>query len=250
MNAVANPERGTAPTSTAANAPRLQADEVEVWQAALDEQPPAVAEFLQTLISSDEAERARRFHFERDRRRFVVGRGILRTILGRHVGRAPRELAFHYGANGKPRLAVGGDAPPVHFNVAHSDGLAVFAVTAGGEVGVDVERVRDLPEWEQIAGRCFPPRELGRLLACPVAQRDEEFFLGWTRQEAVLKALGVGFGGAAPEESAFSVHPLKVPAGFVAALAVPPGVQTTVHRSWHEHRVQFSALSPCGAEAT
>lgn len=240
--------------NAAAPAALLRADEVDLWRADLDEQPPDVVQFLQTLISADEAERARRFYFERDRRRFVVGRGILRTLLGKYEGRAPRELAFRYGANGKPGLAMKAGTPPVFFNVAHSEGIAVYAFTRVGEVGVDVERVRDLPEWETIAASYFLPRELGRIYACPADGRHEEFFRAWTRQEALLKAHGVGLGGAvgrgagaprraggeeesllphsAPASPAFALHPLAPAPGFTGALAVGAAAQWATHLAW------------------
>jgi 4'-phosphopantetheinyl transferase len=219
---------------------KLPTGEVDIWRASLDEQSPVAIQQLQTLISSDEAERARRFYFERDRRRFIVGRGILRTLLGQYVGRAPRELVFSYGPNGKPALAATSTGtPPIYFNVAHSDGLVLLAFTCVGEVGIDLERIRPLPDWEQIAVSSFSPREIARIYSAPPENRVAEFFRTWTRQEAVLKALGVGLNGVGRParhpgaiaatspldatggegETAFAVHPLNPAPDFAAALA-------------------------------
>src|SRR5204863_6423647 len=114
--------------------------------------------------------------------------------------------------------------PPIHFNVAHSEGLALYAFTRVGEVGIDVEFMRDLPDWEQVAEAAFSSYELAQLRACPAERRRDEFFRAWTRQEAVLKALGTGLSGVAAQTSelAFTVYPLDAEPGFAAALAATP----------------------------
>lgn len=228
----------------------LRPGTVDVWRASLDAQSPEAVRHAQALVSPDEDERARRFYFERDRRRFVVGRGILRTLLGAYLGRAPRELEFRYGANGKPALANRGMDAPLFFNVSHSEGLAAYAVTQTGEVGIDVERVREIPEWEQIASTYFLPRELARLAACPAAERSREFFRAWARQEARLKAQGVGLGGPAsaaagaarrpdqrrngepPAAATFQVHAFEPAPGYVGALAVTGEAEWLTSLDW------------------
>lgn len=199
----------------------LRADDVDIWRAALDEQPADVVHAMQALLSSDERERAGGFFFERDRQRFIVARGILRMLLGRYLNCRPDEVVFSYGPNGKPALSP---ETGLYFNVAHSEGLALYAFTRVGEVGIDVECMRDLPEWEQIAESAFSSHELAQLRACPPDRRRDEFFRAWTRQEAVLKALGTGLGAVAEAgaESAFTVYPLDAGPGFAAALACSP----------------------------
>lgn len=90
--------------------------------------------------------------------------------------------------------------------------------------------------WPQVAEAIFSPRELARLRACPLECRRTEFFEGWTRQEAVLKAAGCGFGGAITDqlESGFSVYPLRPAAGFAGALAVRPNVAWITLQRWQE----------------
>jgi 4'-phosphopantetheinyl transferase len=238
--------------AAAAPTPVLRADEVDVWHASLDAQTTDVVPFMQTLLSADEAERAQRFYFERDRRRFIVGRGILRTLLGRYLEMPAQKVALCYGAHGKPMLADAG-VRSVYFNAAHSEGLVVFAFAVAGEVGIDVERIREIPEWETIATAYFGPREVSRLRGNPPEARRVEFFRAWTRQEALLKAHGIGLGEngarigspdrpaggganaavARPElERAFNLHPLETEPGFAAALAVPPGVQWMTSLAW------------------
>lgn len=165
--------------------------EIHVWCASLD-QPAWCVGSLAEWLSPDEATRAGRFCFERDRTRFIVGRGLLRAILGRYVDADPARLRFHYGPRGKPSLAGGHGGGALRFNLAHSDGVALYAVTRGREIGVDVERLRPIPDAEQIAARCFSPRENAVLCGLPAGARLQAFFNCWTRKEAYVKALGDG----------------------------------------------------------
>jgi 4'-phosphopantetheinyl transferase len=191
------------------------AGEIHLWAVPLDP-PPEREAALRLLLAADELARADRFRFDRHRRRFAVGRGRLRELLGGYLGVAPAVLAFGYGEKGKPVLAgppaaVGGG---LAFNLSNSHELALVAVAAGGEprggagadpgggaapgarpaieLGVDVEHLRPMPDALAIAERYFSPAERRVLAAVPAAQRDEAFFNCWTRKEAYLKAIGDG----------------------------------------------------------
>ena len=147
------------------------------------------------MLSPEEQVRARRFHAERHRRRFVVAHGALRQILGTYLERQPETLAFAAGPNGKPSLA--GDEPGrrrLEFNLSHSGDLALVAVAWDRPVGVDLE------EWErdmnhlELAERFFSPaeRESLRALAASADDLVRGFFAAWSRKEAYLKASGHG----------------------------------------------------------
>lgn len=215
-------------------------DVVHVWKAALDLAEPRVLELEKTL-SQDERDRAARFHFEIDRARFIVGRGILRAILGRYLGVEPHRLRFQYALHGKPALAPGASAHDLRFNAAHSGGMVLYAVTSGREVGIDVERLRPDFATEAIAERFFSPGEVASLRALPVEARLKAFFDCWTRKEAYIKATGHGLShplqrftvslapGAAAllgtdddarEASRWSLQELSPGPGYAAALAV------------------------------
>jgi 4'-phosphopantetheinyl transferase len=167
------------------------AGEVFVWCAGLD-RPDAQIESLRRILSDDERGRADRFHFDKDRRHFTAARGILRTILGGCLDVAPRLVRFSYSEYGKPSLAAGQPCAALRFNVSHSGGLALFAVAAGRELGIDIELIRPDVEHEQIAERFFSPREVMVLKALPERLRAEAFFNCWTRKEAYIKARGEG----------------------------------------------------------
>ncbi len=166
-------------------------DEVHVWRATLDLSPSQIDSFWHTL-APDEKARAERFYFHRDRDRFIAARGVLRAILGLYLNKAPECLSFCYGSHGKPALVweSGGDA--IRFNISHSDGVALYAVTRGRKVGIDLELVRRGLEIEEIAERFFSRLEIATLRALPTYLRRYAFFLCWTRKEAYIKARGEG----------------------------------------------------------
>jgi 4'-phosphopantetheinyl transferase len=165
--------------------------EVHVWRVPLDS-PGAALELLAATLSLEERARAEKFFFDRDRNAYIAARGALRQLLARYLGRAPSELQFGYEPRGKPFLAGPSVAQPLNFNVAHSRNIALLAFSAGPPVGVDVEFIRTDIASEEIAVRYFAPREVAELRALPPEQRPEAFFLGWTRKEAYVKALGDG----------------------------------------------------------
>jgi 4'-phosphopantetheinyl transferase len=161
---------------------------VDVWFSSLDAQP-TLLESLRTALSPDELERAARFHFARDRDRYIVGRGLLRALLAEQVQVEPAELRFDYTAYGKPRLR-GHDA--ITFNVSHSASRAVFAIADGAQVGVDVEVLDSKPSDELVARQFFSAPEVGEFLSLPLATRPRAFLTTWTRKEAYIKARGEG----------------------------------------------------------
>jgi 4'-phosphopantetheinyl transferase len=165
----------------------LATGEVHVWRLALDQSESVLTEFRRTL-DADEIERAGRFHFEKHQRHFVAGRGGLRYVLSRYLDVKPEELRFSYGAFGKPAL-IGEE---LRFNMSHSHGLALFAVSADRELGVDVEHVRADFASEDIARRFFSTVEVAAFNALPKAEQVAAFFRCWTRKEAYIKAIGRG----------------------------------------------------------
>jgi 4'-phosphopantetheinyl transferase len=171
----------------------LGAHDVHVWAATLL-LPQERAAIYESSLSTDERTRTARFMFERDRRRFVAGRGILRAILSNYVQRQPAQIRFNYSEHGKPSLAGLSSNEQIHFNLAHSEDLAVVAVSRIPVIGIDVERLRPMNDAEGIAERFFSARESKLLKSLPSDQKLTGFFNLWTRKEAWLKATGEGLG--------------------------------------------------------
>ncbi|MFQ6030195.1 MAG: 4'-phosphopantetheinyl transferase family protein [Dehalococcoidia bacterium] len=165
--------------------------EVHVWQFSLA-LPEARVRQLQGWLSADEVERAKRYHFKRDRSRFIARRAFLRTALGCYLDLAPAELSFGYGPFGKPVLAKNCGRDFLSFNLSDSADRALIAITDGAAVGVDLEKIAPEFATEEISRQYFSDAEVGALRALPVEQRTTGFFLCWTRKEAYIKAKGYG----------------------------------------------------------
>jgi 4'-phosphopantetheinyl transferase len=174
---------------------KLAGDNVHVWAASLALSLESICSYDKTL-SPDERKRAVRFHFERDRNRFIAGRGILREILGGYLGLPPSQLRFDYGQQGKPVLANLPAQRPLHFNVAHSDDLILIAAARTCLVGIDVELVRPVPEFQDIVGKNFSTQAAAKIMATPRERQLAAFYQLWTRNEACLKATGEGLSDA------------------------------------------------------
>ncbi len=190
-------------------------NEIRVWTASLNRDDQTRAR-LESTLSPDELARANRFHFAKDRSRFIVARGLLREFLSRYLGHAPAGLEFSYGPYGKPALAGINASSGLSFNLAHSGDLAVYAFSAGRNLGIDVELIKPESAGEDIAARYFSAREVNDLRSLPSEARVAAFFACWTRKEAYLKATGKGL--QTPLDS-FSVSLLPgQPAQFLAGV--------------------------------
>jgi 4'-phosphopantetheinyl transferase len=175
------------PWARAAAPPALGASEVHAWCVDLDA-PGADGGAEAGGLSADERTRAARFHFARNRARFLRGRAALRHLLAGYAGREPHALVFVPGTHGKPALPGTG----LEFNLSHSGGCAVLAVTRGRRVGVDVERIRAERATLAVARRFFAPAEAAAVATAAPAERALTFFRCWTRKEAYVKARGEG----------------------------------------------------------
>jgi 4'-phosphopantetheinyl transferase len=234
---------------------QLASDEVQCWCASLDVPPETSARLFATL-APDERTRSARFRFERDRQRFIVARGVLRELLGGYLQIQPGEVRFVYNAFGKPDLGPE-FASRIEFNLSHSAGLALIAITTDANVGVDLEFIRAQPDYADIAQRFFAADEVDYLTALPRDLQAEAFFRYWTRKEACLKAWGEGLSiplnafsvprmtdpaqspvdvtvaskGAVPTRR-WSLHTFRPAPGFAGALAIEGTGWRLSHRQW------------------
>jgi 4'-phosphopantetheinyl transferase len=165
--------------------------EAHVWRAPLDQPADMIAKFASRL-SKDEYQRAERFYHLTDRRRFIAGRGILRKIISTYLALAPDEAQFTYNEYGKPFISTDQNSSALSFNLSHSNGMALYAVTQGRRIGIDVEYMRDDFATLEIAERFFSKNEFEALKRAPINQRTKAFFNCWSRKESYIKAIGMG----------------------------------------------------------
>ncbi|HEY6205550.1 MAG TPA: 4'-phosphopantetheinyl transferase superfamily protein [Chthoniobacterales bacterium] len=214
----------------------VTAGELHIWRAFLNDAKSRLKE-LSRFLSYDERERAGRFRFARDREHFIVSRAILRILLHRYVGTPAGDIQFGYGANGKPYFA---DETHrwLRFNLSHSHGVALYAISAEREIGIDVEYVGGMPDVD--VENIFSASEIAALKALPESVRPRAFFACWTRKEAYIKARGGGLSiplksfsvslspgepaalldASPPEFSRWSLREIAVDPRYAAAVAV------------------------------
>lgn len=143
----------------------------------------------QAVLGAAERNKAARFVFQKDRRRYLSAHIQLRALLSAHCNVAPAKLEFAEGRYGKPSLRT---LPSCAFNLSHSEDVAVILVAPDGEIGVDIEMLRPMPDAMAVARRNFSAVECRSLGAIDAARCEQAFLIGWTRKEACLKAIGSG----------------------------------------------------------
>jgi 4'-phosphopantetheinyl transferase len=168
----------------------IREGEIHIWTIDLDSLQHELPR-LQNNLTHDELTRAARLRSLKARQNFVAARSILRAILSRYTACAPESLAFGHGPHGKPFLRSPQDT--LEFNLSHSNGRALIAVSRGIPLGVDVEAVRPVDEMETIMANYFSPLEREQLRGLPAFEKPEGFFNAWTRKEAYVKGRGDGF---------------------------------------------------------
>jgi 4'-phosphopantetheinyl transferase len=161
---------------------------VHLWHARFDWLADKYNTF-ESSLAADERLRAARYIAQQMRDRYVLARGMLRAVLASYVNAIPGALRLAYGLRGKPFLPNS----DLRFNLSHADGLIVLAVSQGAEIGVDVERVRPIPEMKTMVRDNFSLREQAALWSLPAVDQPDAFFRIWTRKEAYVKALGDGY---------------------------------------------------------
>lgn len=144
------------------------------------------------LLSEDEVARADRFVSKSTADGWQVCRARLRQILASYCEVEANAIRFTKQENGKPVIAAGLCDADLHFNLSHSHHLAVVSVTKVGAIGVDVEYLRTIGNWERVAARFFSAHEQAQLALVGADLRPRAFYECWTRKEAVIKATGEG----------------------------------------------------------
>jgi 4'-phosphopantetheinyl transferase len=171
----------------------LSESEIHLWFAfpgeTGDPQNPA---FAGSVLDEGEEVRMKRRHSQADRRLFGESHTLVRRALSRYSKIPPQEWRFVNDAHGKPRIDPDLHASPLSFSLAHTKGLAVVAVTAGADVGVDVERADRLVDAERLSSRFFSPEEIATLQELSPKVLRERFLFHWTLKESYIKARGLG----------------------------------------------------------
>ena len=167
---------------------------LHLWLVFLEEaRDPLLLQRYRALLSDEELQQHARFHFERDRHCYLVTRALVRIVLSKYASIEPRDWRFAKNDYGRPYVVNDDvDARRLSFNLAHTRGLVVLAVTRDDAIGVDVENLRSGHAGVELAHRFFAPEEVAALAALPPEQQEQRFFEYWTLKESYIKARGMG----------------------------------------------------------
>jgi 4'-phosphopantetheinyl transferase len=165
--------------------------EIHLWKAFKGALSSRLNE-LESLLDGVELRRAKLFHFQKDRNRFVAAHGILRKIIGRYLGIPQCRISFRAAPAGKPELDDRQNPEPFFFNISHSHDLVVLAFSRSHRLGVDVEHIRPLPDFHEIVHFYFHPKETAAIQQLPASEQQQAFFQLWTGKEAFVKGTGEG----------------------------------------------------------
>ena len=198
MTSVVNPSPLTLVTETLSldffqsfSSPPLKAQQVHLWVASLRFFAPLIPQIL-PFLSHQDRENAGRFYAEADRQSSLVSRGVLRRLLGGYLRLSPGQTHLCDGKNGKPEVLKSGGLPCPSFNVSHSDDLLLFAFSRYRNIGVDVEHICPMNDYDTIAAQFFHPMEVAWLNGVANDLRLTAFYDLWTKKEAYVKATGEG----------------------------------------------------------
>ena len=234
--------------------PALSIGEIHVWTAHLVDEHRATADLL-PILSREERAQAAQFSFERDRMRFIQAHGIVRQILSNYLDADAATLVFARTHHGKPYLIPRANDPHLEFSVSRSSNCCMLAVQLDHSIGIDIEKVRDLPQAIDIVQSYFTPVESKALSALRGAARRDAFFALWTHKEAMVKGLGislaahlgriefdldpigglrlVAWDGDQSVAQRWSVVRLDPAPGYVAAVASARPIRCLTLRNWN-----------------
>ncbi len=188
------------------------------------------------LLEESELQRAARMNDRVEAHRFLASRAALRGLLGELLGQPAHRLQFVADERGKPRLAD----DRARFSLSRSGAAVLIGVSERHDVGIDIERCRDVPELESLARTHLSDAEYRAWRSADGKTAHQRFLSAWTRKEACVKAAGVGLALPLPcvdvgcdEDSAprrvqmrygletwtAQVVSLPMPVGYVAAAA-------------------------------
>jgi 4'-phosphopantetheinyl transferase len=205
-----------------------------LWWLTLDDVPDDAWSRWTTLLDDDERARASRFMHERDRRQYIASHALLRILLQQLAERPARSWRFIALSRGKPALhpdhrLADRRLERLAFNISHTSGAIVCAMTLDHAIGVDIEDVERSGRLLEIADAYFAPDELALLRAAPAERQRELFFRLWTLKESYIKAHGDGL-SLPLDQFAFTLSPPAI--AFTSAIRDDPA-------AW-----QFATLAP------
>jgi 4'-phosphopantetheinyl transferase len=169
----------------------INKNEIHLWQVNPDNiTQPELLNKYKSLLSDDETIKQQRYKFSHDRHDALITRAFVRDLLSYYADIAPNDWRFDKGEKDKPEIV---NPPlPLRFNISHTKGLIICAVTLEDDIGCDVEDTTRSNDVLAIANRYFSAIETKELFSLPKEQQRHRFFDYWTLKESYIKAWGLG----------------------------------------------------------
>lgn len=217
---------------------QLSINEIHVYVVPLDITTEETSRQIK-LLNEAEKHRAGRLISPLHQRRFIAAHAALRQILSNYLNLAPHIISFRFNEYDKPALA-NTSAQHLHFNLSHSENLAVIAVTQPGEIGIDIEKITTDAKLD-VAERFFSGAEIAALNALPSEKQAAGFYRLWARKEAIIKANGKGLHQPLSsfsvsimdiielltvDDRTWTILPLTIDPEFAGAIAVSQPIST------------------------
>ena len=206
--------------------PQLEHNDLHLWRFRID-LSAAAATSLRQYLSADEVARAERFIRLPHQIKFVTARYGLRMILAGYLKNSPAAIDFAYSQQGKPSLNKSHQSD-IKFNLSHSGDWATLAVTAGSDVGVDIEVVVNKDNLEQLGDYAFDQTEQRLFASFSPARQQRGFYRLWTAKEARLKMIGVGLSELRASCSPCFLHFFPIAKKYLVALATDTDVRKII----------------------
>lgn len=165
----------------------LSNQDIHIWMIAINESEET---FFWSLLNDQEKEKANRYKISKPRREFIITRGLLKKLLGQYLSLNVIEINLEVTDHGKPFFK---NAENIYFNISHSENLGVIAFTKNSEMGVDVEYMEEIKNYEDLVKRFFSKAEYEQFTKLKKNMQKKAFYTAWTKKEAYIKAIGYGF---------------------------------------------------------
>lgn len=170
---------------------QLNQGDIHIWVSNPQSIQPAEAlQLYKPLLTPKELTRQQRYQFAKDQHDALITRALIRTVLSHYANISPQDWRFILGEKDKP--AIEKPPLPLTFNISHTKGLIVCAVTLEHDIGIDVEYLERQSDILNIADRYFSSSETKELFSLPSDQQNSRFFDYWTLKESYIKAWGLG----------------------------------------------------------
>jgi len=169
----------------------LELNDVHIYCISVDDEDSNLPFYIKNL-SDDEMKRANRFVFEKDKKNFIIKRGVQRQILSYYLNVEPQKIIFTYNEYGKPNIDKTLNHQKINFNVSHSNNKIILGIVKNKHIGIDIENITSLKPYDDVINRYFSKYEILKFNSLSNSLRQKAFFATWTRKEAYIKAQGLG----------------------------------------------------------